>query len=87
MATKNAPFYSCRAGRLDTLKSHQTLSRAMASAGECGQIWVAENACQQQVYKTIMGEWAGTKPDGRAVDIKSELSRLGLIQTASEGDS
>lgn len=79
MATPNAPFYSCRAGRLDTIKSHRSVNSAMAAAGECGQIWITETASQQQIHKTIMGSWEGFEPDNRAVDMKIELIRLGFI--------
>lgn len=49
MATKNAPFYSRRAGNDSEIKSHRTLSGAMNAAKEHGQIWSTQKNRQQQI--------------------------------------
>lgn len=40
MATKNAKFYSRRAGKDGEVKSHKTRSAAICAAKERGQIWI-----------------------------------------------
>ena len=79
MATKNAPFYSCRAGRPDTIRSHRNRKAAVAKAGECGQIWDTERCVQRQVHASAAGGWMTVEPDSIAVDLKAELIKYELI--------
>jgi hypothetical protein len=47
MPTKNATFYSCKAGRPETIKSHRERSAALKAAGEMGQIWITQEGRQR----------------------------------------
>lgn len=81
MATKNAAYYSCKAGRPETVKSHRTLKAALNAAGEMGQIWNSEFGRQRQVHMSSNGEWMTVKPDDDlAVDLEGELRKQGLIE-------
>lgn len=80
MATKNALFYSCRAGRPDTIKSHRTRKAAMSSAGEMGQIWDSSNKRQRQVHRSAAGGWMTVEPEkGLATDLRAALLEYELI--------
>lgn len=50
MATKNAPFYSCKFNRSDTIKSHKTKESAMKSAKDFGMIFETESSAEFQVH-------------------------------------
>lgn len=81
MATKNAAYYSCKAGRPDTLKSHRQRNAAMKAAGEMGQIWVTADNRQRQVYESASGGWMTAEPDVfLALDLKPLLLKEGLIE-------
>ncbi|HHP5493849.1 TPA: hypothetical protein ACSCYS_004256 [Aeromonas veronii] len=79
MATKNAPFYSRRAGNDSEIKSHKTISGAMNAAKEHGQIWSTQKNRQRQVHEVSSGGWGLFAPDSLAPDMKEELTKLGLI--------
>ena len=79
MATKQAPFYSLRAGRDNEVRSHRTLSGAMNAAKEHGQIWITESGKQRQVHEVASGGWRTFNPDPDAPDLKTKLTGLGLI--------
>ena len=82
MATKNAAFYSCKAGRPDTIKSHRAQAAAQAVAGELGQIWITESGKQRQVHMSSAGTWMTVEPDSYlAVDLKAALKTEGLIES------
>ena len=80
MATKNAPFYSLRAGKDRDVKSHRTREAAMNAAKEHGQIWITKTGTQRQVHEVSGGGWRSFKPDSLAPDLRAELERLGLIK-------
>ena len=79
MATKNALFYSRRAGKNSEVKSHKTLNAALNAAKEHGQIWITETGTQRQVHEISSGGWGTFKPTSLAPDLKLELQSLGLI--------
>jgi hypothetical protein len=80
MPTKNAPFYSCKAGNPDAVKSHRTRRAALSSAGEMGQIWIAVSGVQRQVHKSSNGTWMTVKPDEfLAADLLGSLRKQDLI--------
>jgi hypothetical protein len=80
MAIKGAPFYSCRAGRPETIKGHRTKGAAINAAGEFGQIWDSARAEQRQVHLLANGTWGTFNPERfTAVDLKEELLKEGLI--------
>lgn len=80
MATKGAPFFSCKAGRPDTIKSHRTRETAINAAGEFGQIWDSARSVQRQVHRLANGGWGTFDPERfTAVDLKEELLKEGLI--------
>jgi hypothetical protein len=82
MATINAAFYSCKAGRPDTIKSHRVRSAALVAAGELGQIWITESGKQRQVHMSSAGTWMTVEPDSYlAVDLKAALKTEGLIES------
>ncbi len=55
MATKNAPFYSLRAGKDRDIKSHRTRDAAINAAKEHGQIWITQTGTQRQVHEISGG--------------------------------
>lgn len=80
MATKNAPFFSRKPGRPDSIKSHRKRSAALAAAGECGQIWDTEKKTQRQVHESAAGGWLTVTPEEwLGVDLRAELLAHGLI--------
>lgn len=80
MTTKGAAFYSCRAGRPETIKGHRTKGAAINAAGEFGQIWDSARAEQRQVHLLANGTWGTFNPERfTAVDLKEELLKEGLI--------
>lgn len=88
MATKNAPFYSCRAGRPDTIKSHRTRNAAMNAAGEMGQMWDTENRKQRQVHRSTAGGWMTVSPEeGLATDLRGALIEYGLIDDKNQAST
>lgn len=50
MATKNAPYYSMKFNRADTIKSHKTKETAMKSARDFGMIYETESDTEFQVH-------------------------------------
>lgn len=87
VATKNASFYSCRAGKPDAIKSHRTRLAAMKAAGEFGQIWITEHDTQRQVHRAADGSWMSVSPErGLAVDLKGSLIEHGLIDNLNHGE-
>ncbi|MEY8200427.1 MAG: hypothetical protein RPS47_14405 [Colwellia sp.] len=50
MATKNAPFYSVKFNRPETIKSHRSESAAKKTAGDFGMIFVTESKEQFQIH-------------------------------------
>lgn len=89
MATKDALYYSCRAGRPDTVKSHRTRSAAINAAGEFGQIYDSGKGRQRQVHRAVTGDWITVEPDKHlAVDLASALHEYGLLSDNQRlGDS
>lgn len=85
MATKNAPFYSSKANRPDTLRSHRTLKAACSAAGECGQVWIASEVAQKQVHKSTNGSWMTVEgTDGIGPNLEQVLVEHGLISLPGE---
>lgn len=81
MPTKSAPFYSCKAGRPETLKSHRQLNAAKSAAGEMGQVWMTDEKRQRQIHASAAGGWLTVTPDEfLAVDLKPLLLEAGLIE-------
>ncbi|MBZ9574560.1 hypothetical protein [Modicisalibacter sp. MOD 31.J] len=81
MPTKNAPYYSCKAGRPETLKSHRQRHAAMKAAGEMGQIWITADNRQRQVHESSSGGWMTAEPEKfLAVDLKPLLLEEGMIE-------
>lgn len=80
MASKRAAVYSCKAGRLETVKGHRTRAAAEKAAGEMGQIWVTADQRQYQVHRRHGGGWMTVNPEpGLATDLRSALVERGLI--------
>ena len=80
MDSKHASFYSCKAGRTDTVKGHRTRTAAEEAAGEMGQIWVAAEKRQYQVHRRHGGGWVTVDPEpGWFTDLRSALVEKGLI--------
>jgi hypothetical protein len=50
MATKNAPFYSCKFNRPETIKSHLTENAAIKAAGDYGMIFDTKTKKQFQIH-------------------------------------
>lgn len=81
MAQKNAPFYSCKAGRPETLKSHRQFNAALKAAGEFGQVWLTAEGRQRQVHASSGGGWMTSKPDvGVVIELRPILLEQGLIE-------
>ncbi len=79
MASKNAQFYSRRAGKNSEVRSHRTRDAAIGAAKEHGQIWITETGTQRQIHELAGGGWGDFKPDSMAPDLQQELKALGLI--------
>lgn len=80
MPSKRAAFYSCKAGRVDTVKGHRTQTAAEHAAGEMGQIWVTEEKHQYQVHRRHGGGWVTVTPEvGWSTDLRGALLEKGLI--------
>jgi len=85
MPTKDAAFYSCRAGRPETLKSHRQLDAAMKAAGEWGQVWITAEGRQRQIHESSAGGWMMVKPqEGVAIEMKPLLLSEGLIVSSND---
>jgi hypothetical protein len=84
MPTKNAAFYSCKAGRPDTLRSHRLREAAVKAAGEYGQIWDGALLRQRQVHQTTDGKVGTFTPDGCALNLKALLVEKTLIADVGE---
>jgi len=50
MATKNAPFYSAKFNRPDTIKSHRSKRAAINAAGDFGMIFETESEKEFHVH-------------------------------------
>ena len=84
MATKNAPYYSSKPNRPESLKSHRSLAAAMKAAGEDGQVWNNETKTQLQVHEMANGDWKTVDADGRVgPKMKELLESQGLINQES----
>lgn len=80
MATSNAPYYSCKAGKQVKLKSHRKWSSALKAAGEMGQVWDTERQRQRQVHAAAGGGWLTTEPDPFfATDLMQRLRDAELL--------
>lgn len=80
MAANKAAFYSCKAGKPETVKSHRLRRAALSAAGEMGQIWDSERAIQRQVHMSTNGNWMTVAPDEfLAADLAGTLRKQGLV--------
>jgi hypothetical protein len=80
MPTVNAPYYSCKAGRPDVIKSHRKREAAIRNAGECGQIWDTEQARQYTVHEMADGTWKACSPNDLSADLSAALYSSGLVK-------
>lgn len=85
MARKNAPFYSCKAGKPESIKAHRLRSAALNSAGEHGQIYETQTGRQRQVHMSAADTWMTVSPEqGWSFDLKGALLQQCLV-TADAG--
>lgn len=85
MATKNAPYYSCKFNRPDTIKSHKTKDSAIKSAGNFGMIFDTQDSTEKLVLLMATNKLHAFSPgtthyQAMNFSMEDNLIKLGLIE-------